>query len=83
MKAVTIPYSEDLLISSGRTPAEFERELRLLLAIKLFELHRLSIGKAAEMSGLTKLAFMEELTRLNVAVINLDDDQIDNELSHD
>ncbi|RLC76200.1 MAG: UPF0175 family protein, partial [Chloroflexi bacterium] len=37
---VTIPYSEDLLLSLKSTPESFEAEARLLLAIKLYELGR-------------------------------------------
>ncbi|MCB2261394.1 MAG: UPF0175 family protein [Candidatus Thiosymbion ectosymbiont of Robbea hypermnestra] len=81
MKALSIPYSEDLLIASGRSRKDLEQELQFLLAVKLFELHRLSLGKAAEVSGMSKLRFMDELGRMKIPVINLDDDQIQEELS--
>ena len=80
MRVAKVPYSEDLLLASGRSPADFEQEIRTLVAAKLFELRRLSIGKAAELAGLTKLRFMEELARLEIAVINLSEDQIADEL---
>ncbi|MDY6804871.1 MAG: UPF0175 family protein [Cyanobacteriota bacterium] len=51
--------------------------------MKLFELRRLSLGKAAEFCGMNKLQFMYELGRLQVAVINLYEDQIDDELRDD
>ena len=80
MRVATVPYSEDILLASGRSPAEFEQELRTLVAAKLFELRRLSIGKAAELAGLPKLRFMEELAHLEIPVINLSDEQIADEL---
>jgi predicted HTH domain antitoxin len=49
----------------------------------LFEVHRLSLGKAAEFCGMSKIRFMFELGRLQVPVINLDDDQIADELLDD
>jgi predicted HTH domain antitoxin len=82
MKQLSIPYSEDLLVSSGQSRESLEEELRLLLAVKLFELGRVSLGKAAKIAGLRKLRFMDELARLRIPVINLDDDQIQDEL-HD
>ncbi len=82
MNALHIPYSEDLLITSGKSQKEFEQELRFLLAVKLFELRRLSLGKAAEVSGMSKILFMEELGRMEIPVINLDDEQIQEELSN-
>jgi len=81
MKTLGIPYNEDLLIASGRSQKDLEQELQFLLAVKLFELHRLSLGKAAEVSGMSKLRFMDELGRMEIPVINLDDDQIQEELS--
>ncbi len=47
-----------------------EAEARLLLAIKLFEVGRLSCGQAAEMAGFSKRAFMEMLRQQRVAVFN-------------
>jgi len=82
MKTLRIPYSEDLLIASGRSQKDLEQELQFLLAVKLFELHRLSLGKAAEVSGMSKLRFMDELGRMEIPVINLDDNQIQEELSN-
>lgn len=68
-------------MTSGKAPRELEEELRFLLAVKLFELHRLSLGKSAEFCGMVKLRFMFELGRLQVPVLNLQDDQIADELS--
>lgn len=54
--------------------------MRLLLAVKLFELQCLSLGKAAELAGLPKLRFLDELGRREIPVVNLEDDQIADEL---
>lgn len=67
-------------MTSGKSPQALEEELTFLLAAKLFELHRLSLGKAAEFCGMNKLRFMFELGRLQIQVVNLDDDQIADEL---
>ncbi len=83
MHALSLPYPDDLLLTSGKTPHDLEAELSFLLAAKLFEIHRLSLGKAAEFCNMPKLRFMYELGRLNIPVINLDDDQIADELCDD
>jgi predicted HTH domain antitoxin len=57
-----------------------EDELRVLLATKLFELGQLSLGKAAELAGMSKVRFVDELGRLHIPVINLDDTEIQEEL---
>jgi len=81
MHTLSLPYADDLLLTTGLAPEALETELRFLLAVKLFELHRLSIGKAAEFCGMGKVRFLFELGRLQVPAINLDDDQIADELS--
>lgn len=83
MQTLTLPYADDLLVTSGQAPDVLAAELRFLLAVKLFELHRLSIGKAAEFCDMGKVQFLFELGRLQVPVINLDDDQIRDELRDD
>ena len=83
MHNLSIPYTADLLVTSGKEPQKLEDELRFLLAAKLFEIHRLSLGKAAEFCGMAKLSFMFELGRLEIPVVTLSDDQIADELLDD
>jgi predicted HTH domain antitoxin len=80
MQTLSIPYSDDLLLSTGQSKETLEQHLRFLLAVKLFELGRLSAGKAAQLCGMGKLQFMEEIGRMDIPVINLDDIQIQDEL---
>jgi predicted HTH domain antitoxin len=67
MKILNIPYSEDLLLSMKQSPQEFESEARLLLAVKLYELDRISTGAAAELAGMSRVAFMFELSRFGLS----------------
>jgi len=80
---MSISYPDDLLITSGKSPQDLEAERVFLLAVKLFELRRLSLGKAAEFCHVNKIQFMFELGRMKIPVINLDDDQIADELRDD
>ena len=83
MHTLSLPYPDDLLITSGKSPKALEAELAFLLAAKLFELRRLSLGKAAALCNMPKLQFMYELGQLQIPVINLEDDQIADELRDD
>lgn len=83
MAVLQVPYSDDLLLASGQGRQELEDDLRFLLATKLFELRRLSLGKASEMAGMAKLTFLDELGRRRIPVINLDEDQFADELRDD
>ena len=48
-------------------------ELRLLLAIKLFEEKKVSLGKASEIAGYTERTFSEILLKRGVSPINYED----------
>jgi predicted HTH domain antitoxin len=82
MKTLSIPYDEGLLVLMGTPPEAFEQEARFLLALKLFELRRISAGKAAELSGLGKAEFLFKTSQLRIPVVDLDDDQLDAEFQH-
>jgi predicted HTH domain antitoxin len=55
-----------LTLPPGLSP----EEARPLIAAKLFEAHRLSLGQATEMAGLEKGAFMKFLGAQNIAVFD-------------
>ena len=80
MAEMTVQYPDDLLVSSGKPRGEVERELTFQLAVRLFEVGQLSLGKAAEFAGWNRLLFADELGRGKVPVVNLDDEEIQAEL---
>ncbi len=80
MAEMTVQYPDDLLVASGKPRPEVEQELRFQLAVRLFEVGRLSLGKAAELAGWNKVRFGDELGRMKIPVVNLDDEEIQAEL---
>ncbi len=50
-----------------------ERVLKLLLAIKLFEDELVSLGKAAEVAGLSEREFTDEIIKRGISPIRYDD----------
>jgi predicted HTH domain antitoxin len=77
---ITIPYSDDLLLSMKKSPEEFKAEARLLLAIKLYELGRVSTGVAAELAGISRVAFIFELARFGLSPMGQTPDEVGGEL---
>jgi len=58
------------------------REAAMLLATKLYEQGKLSLGQAAELAGYSKRTFMELLGRYNVPVFNYDAGELTNDLKN-
>jgi len=82
MKVLTIPYSDDLLLSMKRSPQEFESEARLLLAVKLYEMDRISTGAAAQLAGIGRVAFMFELARFGLSPMGQDANELAEDLAN-
>jgi predicted HTH domain antitoxin len=81
-KVLTIPYSDDLLLSMKRSPQEFEAEARLLLAVKLYEMGRISTGAAAKLAGMSRVAFMLELARFDLSPMGQDASELAEDLAN-
>ena len=53
------------------TPEAFAQEAKMAMAVKLYEMKRLSCGMAATLVGISRVAFIGELHRYGVPVIDL------------
>jgi len=68
-KTLHLELPDDAFSALRSSPEEFGRELRLAAAIKWYEMERISQGKAAELAGLSRSAFIEALSRYGVSPI--------------
>ncbi len=57
-------------------------EAAMLLAIKLYEQGKLSLGQAAELAEYSKRTFMELLSKYNVPVFNYDPGELANDIKN-
>jgi predicted HTH domain antitoxin len=80
LKEATVPYPQGVPQLLKMSDDEFADELRFLAAVKLYELGRLSSGKAAELAGMTRVDFLESLARVGVPAINLRDEEVEQEI---
>jgi predicted HTH domain antitoxin len=81
MKSLVVEYPEELPGLLKMTEEQFAAEVRFLAAAKLFELGKLSSGKAAAMAGLGRVEFLHKLGAYGFYAINLHDEQIEAELN--
>ncbi len=57
-----------------------EEEAKRLLAIKLYEVGKISLGKAARLAGFSKQAFIDLLGSYKIPVINYSPEELREEL---
>ena len=80
MVRMTIEVPEGVLASLHKDPTTFAMELRLVAAIKWYELRAVSQARAAELAGLSRAEFLEALGRYGVTPFQYDADEINAEL---
>jgi predicted HTH domain antitoxin len=76
-REITVHVPDSVLIAEKTDEAGFARELALLAAVKLFELGRLSSSRAAELAGMSHVAFLLNLGRFKVFPFQAELDDLD------
>ena len=69
MRTITIELPDELPPALGASDEEVARDARLALAILWYDRGLISQGKGAEIAGLTRAEFIDELGRANVSAI--------------
>lgn len=83
MKQITLEYPDDLELAVLTTEEELQAQIRLMAALKMFELGKLSSGKAAALAGMSRVAFLEQCGLYGVSIFNYSPEELENELRVD
>ena len=67
MTQLTLQMPESAFATMHQAPNEFALEMRVAAAVKWYELGRVSQGRAAELAGLSRAAFIDALSRYKVS----------------
>jgi predicted HTH domain antitoxin len=79
---ITIEYPALLPDALQQTRTDFEQEAKMAMAVKLFEMKRLSSGMAAKLAGMDRVPFLLSLHRYGVAMIDLDEEELLSDLEN-
>ena len=80
MSTLSLEIPEEILISLKETPENLSRELKILAAVKLFELDKLSSGRAAQLAGMSRVEFLTILGRYQVSPFSLTTEQLEQDI---
>lgn len=82
MQTISVEIPTTTFAALGESPDEFVNEMRIAAAVKWYELGRLSQGKAAEVAGLSRAAFIDALSRFRVSPIQITEEELIRELKN-
>jgi hypothetical protein len=76
MNTVLLELPLDALDAPGVSPESLTSEAKFLLALKLFEIGRLSSGKAGKLCNMGRVEFLLAAGRAGTPVATLDDSEL-------
>ncbi len=65
-REIVINAPEKILLAEKKDEKSFGREMCILAAVKLYELGRLSSGRAAELENMSRIDFLHSLERYKI-----------------
>jgi len=79
-RLISVSYPKSLANSLKLADKEFKNEIKTISLIKLYELGKISSGKASSILGINRVDFLEKIGEYHVSIFQLLDE---NELNED
>ena len=81
-KHITIQYPDKIADALQLSSKEFEKEAKIAMAVKLFEMKKISSGIGAQIAEMDRVHFLLILSQYGVNMIDYDADELDTDLSN-
>lgn len=80
--SIKVEYPENFPDALQTTPDAFEHEARMAMAVKLFEMNRLSSGMAAQLVGIDRVSFLLQLNQYRVPMVDSTIDELESDFAN-
>ncbi len=82
MPTIPIQCPDSVLISLKETPERFAYEATKVLAVKLYEIGKLSSGRAAEFAGVSRVSFLQSLSKYGAPIFDLTKEELERDFKN-
>lgn len=82
MHTITLTVSDQVLLALQTSPDNLSQEMLLVMAVKLYELGRLSSGAAADIAGIPRTVFLTKLADYGVNTFCLTEQELAEDLAN-
>ena len=83
IEELKIKYPSGFEHAVHMTKEEIEQHIRLMVALKMFELGKISSGKAAELAGMSRIEFFKAWGLYRVSIFNYPPEEAEKEVKKD
>lgn len=80
MIPIHIELSDDVLLALKETREGLANVIRMAAAAKLYELGKLSSGRAADLAGLPRVSFLQELAQYGAPIFEATEEELARDL---
>jgi predicted HTH domain antitoxin len=77
---INVPISEEVLFILKKDEKALQKEFATILAVQFFKEKRLSLGKSAELAGMTKNEFVEFLGKHEIDIYQYTEEELTHEV---
>jgi predicted HTH domain antitoxin len=77
--SITVDFPSDIYLALNEDESELKQSIKISFAIRLYQMKKLTIGKAAQLAGLSRLEFDNLLSENKIPISNLGIDDVNND----